>query len=598
MKLSLMLAAGLLMPTFVDAGPMKELWRNGLVSISPPSPQLEYRASAVAMDDAGNLFVGGSVQLLRGSILHFPFVAKFDKTGLKAWEYWPTTTSDSTITDSLTSDGRGGAYAALRSTGGGVQLVWLSDRGFGFDLAYASNYWTFGYEPLNSVHLAADGSNGFYLTGIIPQSPTIGVPGKLSVARYDPAGSQLWCTNLFDCYLNPRGLERTSAVHSNAVFVCDRLGLTQVSQLARVDSEGNIHWQTGSGLGALWSQLAVLNDEAIGVAGDDIYQVFSGQGSLLAAHRGWGHCSLARQSGDADGFLVSDWGPGTLVRLGREGQIRNLGLLPGPAQAGVGGASGQNYPMEIVNLTTNQWLVAANDPGFYSLTSQRLQFFQFDDAGDLQWRQRLAGYEFVRTTTDQRNPWLLRAADGTVRLVGNLSTSAENPHLGVAVVAFSLTDQPSSITQTNPLPTFTNQGPEEVVLRVGATGIGPLKYQWQYWGLDLLGQTNDTITITGTGDVYSVRISDNFGELTSHAVSVGSERPNLKFEADQYLGVGLAIASSYGKEFFIESSTDLQYWTTHSTLYSRPVFIPINALPGSAPHSGNRFFRTRNVYLY
>ena len=70
---------------------------------------------------------------------------------------------------------------------------------------------------------------------------------------------------------------------------------------------------------------------------------------------------------------------------------------------------------------------------------------------------------------------------------------------------------PSPATSTN---TTTN-----AVFTVVAGGLGPLSYQWTFWGTNLPGLTNATLVISnvslGDAGPYAVRVSDTFTEVTS-----------------------------------------------------------------------------------
>ena len=69
-----------------------------------------------------------------------------------------------------------------------------------------------------------------------------------------------------------------------------------------------------------------------------------------------------------------------------------------------------------------------------------------------------------------------------------------------------------------------------VTLRVVASGLGPLGYQWQFNGVDLGGATNDTLTITNVqlpqNGAYTATVSNSYGAVvSSNATLVVLVRP-------------------------------------------------------------------------
>ena len=328
-------------------GPTQLIWRTDLPNLSFTQ---QYHASTIILDGADNLFVGGSLGLR--TYAEFPLIAKFDKAGSKQWEYWARTNVVDLLTvDGMTSAGRGGVYAAMRISGGGIQTVRIDATGNLDYLERNTNYAisTGFLHEHNSVHLAGDGQNGFYLLGLfaLPQDhPT----WQYALSRYDQSGQMLWRTNLFTGFFSDAGLDRSLVVTSNHIY-CRGLGASG-SRLVKVEENGAIEWNRESMPFVYWSRLAVMDDGTVCVSGNRNYEIWSAKGERLASHGAWGFSTVARQTDGSDGFLVSDCQSADLAQLDTKGVIRRLGQLPvSPMETG---------PPEILHLNADQWLVALN----------------------------------------------------------------------------------------------------------------------------------------------------------------------------------------------------------------------------------------------
>ncbi|HLH55055.1 MAG TPA: hypothetical protein VKY92_15720 [Verrucomicrobiae bacterium] len=559
-------------------GPTQLIWRTDFQNGS-----FKYHASTVIMDGADNLFVGGSV----GPPMYqeFPWIAKFDKAGSKQWEYWVrTNVVDLFTVDGMTSDGRGGIYAALRIASGGLQTVRIDATGNLDYLESTTNYATssgFLHEH-NSVHLAADGRNGFYLLGLfaLPEDRPI---WQYVLSRYDQSGQILWRTNLFRGFFGDVGLDRSLVLSSNHLYFC---GLSDSgSRLVKVGENGAIEWSRDSIPFVYWSRLATMDDGTLCVSGNRNYEVWSANGQRLASHGAWGFCTVARQTGGSDGFLVSDCHSADLALLDSKGVIRKLGQLPvSPAETG---------PPEIVNLSADEWLVAVNcQEGF--LYTNNLSLFEFGPNGELKWRQRLPGFEYQsRSGVEAGVPehWLLKASDGTIRLAVNLSLGGANPKPGVGVAAFSLTNN-YTVPTLSVYPAFiTNQGVSSVQLRIDAENAGSLSYEWHFAGIPLYGETNATLAVTSPG-VYCARVMDANGEMVSPAISVVRQTDSYqRVTLGQNGVVNLTFMPGIAVQFQVGTSTNLLDWAIDPVVYSWVQELPstLVSFPGPTPTSA--FFR-------
>jgi hypothetical protein len=566
-------------------GPTQLIWRNDLVNgILAPS----YQATAVTLDGSNNLFVAGSVYPKNTFVPGVPFVAKFDKKGTKEWEYWLQTNAvDLLTTDGMTSDGRGGVYAAFRIAGGGIQMGHIDSEGILDYLERATNCGILqgNTDLANSVHLEADGANGFYFLGLFPQE-TNSSPWTFSLGRYGEYGQVLWRTNLSMGAFGGVGLDRALVVSSNSIFLC--LPSPSVSHLIKLKWDGNLEWSRDSKPFVIWTRLAVLADETICVSGDRNFEVWSANGELLASHGAVGFSTVARQSAQANDFLVSDFMSANLVRLDRKGVIRKIGQIPAwPWEVD---------PPELVSLNGNRWLVALNCPEGIVYTNN-LSLFEFGPNGELSWRQRFPGFEYRnrdRTQPGVPQHWLLKAEDGTIRLAANLNVPGANGRSGVAVAAFSITNQYEVPTLTGYTPA-TNMGTEPVQLQVVAMGAGELSYQWHFGGTVLVGATNASLAVEWPG-VYCAQIMDASGEIVTPAMNVVR-----KSDAYEYVRVDnngmpvLSIVPGVALQFQVESSPNLVDWSLDPVVYSWMQDLPITNILAPYPLAASRFFRPHSL---
>lgn len=582
----------------VGAGPLRQLWRADLVNVDYyGGSQLKYEATSAILDSADNLFVGGSVRLSRPYDQQFPFIAKFDKNGMRRWEFWPSwNVLDLETVDAMASDGGQGVYAALRISTGGVQIVHLAAQAQYSEGERVTNCWiNEGPRPaVNSVHLAADGQGGFYFLGLMRQNTNVS-ESEFTLIHQDPLGLNCWRTNLFrGLFWGGAGLERAMAVSSNSVYLC---GLHRTSdplqfdsQLARVGTNGVVHWVKSSRPDVPWNRLALLDDDTICVSGARNYEVWSANGDRLASHGSGGFCTVARQSPDASAFLVSDFNSANLVCVDRAGLITRLGQIPAdPSTMGA---------VEMVNIAANRWLVAAKcgeGRGGFSSFTNNLSLFEFGQNAELKWRQRLPGFEYPTYTEvwpGLVQLWLLKASDLSIRLVVNLNASPGNPQQGIAVAAFSLTNEYAVPRLVSSSPLWTNIGPEGVQLSVQASGNGQLRYEWHHVGsISAEESTNASIQVYNPG-VYCARLMDDNGESVTPAFNI--------LRSGQTLSMGswhgdftLTFWPGAGVHFNLETSTNLLSWSADPTVYSSLYNLQTWTLNPGGENPRAQFFRAR-----
>ena len=129
-----------------------------------------------------------------------------------------------------------------------------------------------------------------------------------------------------------------------------------------------------------------------------------------------------------------------------------------------------------------------------------------------------AGYGGIYTSTDSGATW---ASNSVPNLNWSSVTSSDDGNRLVAVV------NGGGIYVYPPTFPVINEGPASqialagtnIILAVGATGAGPLAYQWQFNGTNLLDATNDILALTNVvlseSGLYTVLVSNSFSTVVS-----------------------------------------------------------------------------------
>jgi hypothetical protein len=129
---------------------------------------------------------------------------------------------------------------------------------------------------------------------------------------------------------------------------------------------------------------------------------------------------------------------------------------------------------------------------------------------------------------------------------------------------------------------------------ITATGTGPLTYQWQFNGLNLVSATNAALTMSNVNTdqtgTYSVLVSNVAGSTNSNPAALtvyATAAANLTPAAHASGQFGLAVVGVPGYPYAIQASTDLVNWVSIGTNIAPFTFTDTNA-----GRFGRRFYRS------
>ena len=132
-----------------------------------------------------------------------------------------------------------------------------------------------------------------------------------------------------------------------------------------------------------------------------------------------------------------------------------------------------------------------------------------------------------------------------------------------------------------------------------ATGSATLNYQWNFDGASLPGATNSTLELDGIttnqAGTYQVRITNSVGSTNSQIVRLAVGYQSLTPAQLYFLshsvanGDALMIALQAGRNYRVQSSSNLQDWLDVANFLSDSTLVPFtNAL---ATNSTQLFYR-------
>jgi len=161
----------------------------------------------------------------------------------------------------------------------------------------------------------------------------------------------------------------------------------------------------------------------------------------------------------------------------------------------------------------------------------------------------------------------------------------------------------STISTTNRLPTInnspvsrTNEVGTSTTFTVGATGPGPLFFQWQKNGAAIADATNSTFTISPVGNAdaaaYRCLVWNVMGYRASAAATLTvptTNPPAISFSAYTNGAFAMQVTGDVGPNYQIEGSTNLTDWESLYT--TNPTVMPFNWSDPGASNFPHRFFR-------
>jgi len=180
------------------------------------------------------------------------------------------------------------------------------------------------------------------------------------------------------------------------------------------------------------------------------------------------------------------------------------------------------------------------------------------------------------------------SGDYAVAVTNAAGWALSAPATLTVMAAPSITNQPVSTT---------GYWGKSVTITSGATGSGPLSFQWYKDGNLIAGATNAALTLNDSqlGDAggYTVVVSNAYGTVTSSVANL------IINPAGVSLGMyaGLTVDGSVGKTYDIQFSTNFVSWTTLTSLtLTDPVQLWVDTnINVSAPGHPNGSYRVQAV---
>lgn len=134
-----------------------------------------------------------------------------------------------------------------------------------------------------------------------------------------------------------------------------------------------------------------------------------------------------------------------------------------------------------------------------------------------------------------------------------------------------------------------------VTLNVAASGTAPMTWQWRTNGVNWVGRTNASITVTNFRAAdqrsYDVRVSNTAGSVISTAANLYLNAPARFLQSQRAGGVfTTTFVGVGGSNYVFETSTNLITWTRLATNSSATGIIQLGQTNTASPM---RFYRVR-----
>jgi hypothetical protein len=555
-----------------------ELWRTSLGIEN----QTRYDLTDAVLDSGDNVVVGGTE--MENIATAYGYIAKFNPAGEKLWNY-SGLGDQFTAIESLKVDGSGNIYFIARTnyTGRWVTYGKLSPAGTPLWHQEVNCMVAFSPGVHHSLQVQADGTSHL-LTWLVLGESEDDLETTMAVTKFSAAGEVLWTKDLPGRHLVGGPTDMGEYMKVDAAGNVLVTGTTIEGEDYRVfvlklDADGNQLWRTVFPATAVTSVAAGPTGICVGLY--EGFAILGTDGALVKkslAH----YAVIQTRDALANGqFLLQGLHDKRYILLNADGSIEWTAetqaiKLSNPIRDGNDG-----------------WFMAAHinhngPPNEYSLIALRPD-------GNQRWRQPLIpfpGQDYQAFNSEYHaGYWLLRASDGSLRLVCRQSAYLSETY-GIGIASYRLEESESGPQITSTPPAVVDwDGTEDLVLNYTATGEGPLTYRTIY----RIPTGDPTITISkndypGASDLYYWDVTDANGRrAATRNTLVRLNQVRLDFDPPRHK---VTAWGGYFTRVRMEYSTNLVNW---QTWHYNPEGVGAAQIDLPIGTSTNYFFRAIKV---
>jgi hypothetical protein len=413
---------------------VRELWRTGVTNSGVPFAA--YRLRTAVIDRWANTIVGGGMTTSFGYSLTSGFVTKFDSMGNRLWQAEFGTNAFNGI-DALDVDDGGNVFLTIRFDPYGEQrilaLIKISPDGEEmWRVAQQNVMRTSETSGVGSALKIDNAGNVFLTTILIRDLDTQTRIAEQVIAKFNAAGTNLWRTTLpgYGYFLSQDPGSKVLAIDDRErISVAGMYTGKPVFSLAppeafvaTLGTDGQLEWWT---------------DDYKSGSPPRLYTTLlaNSKGTIAAAAQGEG-TTFFSQTGRAlhsasDGDELVQVTPKGGFLVGCQGRLCAFNSTGSHQQwsfayrfSGLWG---------VVGDETSGWIVSGGVPA--DLTG--VGFVNIDANGNEMWRTEFPNYGFLKYPAGYLfHNVLLRASDGTLRVIAPLSSWDPNFSIGIGVAAF------------------------------------------------------------------------------------------------------------------------------------------------------------------